>query len=165
MLNRTDLVESTFDFNRVGQVVPPGNHFNADRVTFYFGMKCEELAEGLFAIADGEVDAHARAMMRDRAHLLDRLGKEFKQGMHEGAVLRADREKLLDCSIDLAVVSVGCATYQTPKFREAIEHVLGKNVDKCPNGIATNDPITGKIIKPKGWTPPDLSPFVIQPDE
>lgn len=162
-LNRHDVVESVYDFNRVGGPVAPGNTFNAERATFYTGMQCEELAEVLEVIAQGEVSPDARVRLSDFAAVLDALGKEFKAGHHQGAVLRADREKLLDGSLDLVVVSLGGAMYQTPMFREALLHVVGKNIDKLPNGVATRDPLTGKIMKPEGWTPPDLSPFVIQP--
>ena len=152
------LVESVYEFNRIGQVVSPG-HFNADRVGFYFGMILEEVAEGAKAISEGAVDGSRRMILVKLAESLDAWGKSFKAGEWQGEVLRCDREGLLDGSVDITVVALGCAMYQTPKFREAIAEVLSKNAEKIPNGVATRDE-NNKLLKPAGWTPPNHGPFV-----
>ncbi len=157
-----NLIARVHRFNAIGQIVPPGN-FNADRVGFYTGMQLEEMAEKLKAIADGHVVSRDREALMFASMAMDLLGKEFKAGRHYGAVLRADREELLDGDIDVLVVSAGSLIYQTPNFAGAVECVLGKNDEKIPNGKATHD-VNGKLLKPAGWTPPDLSPFICQPD-
>lgn len=160
-----NLVDRVHAFNTLGQVTPPGAHFNADRVGFYLGMQLEELAETLKAIAAGHVDFLDRRHVGGMASMIDELGKDFKAGKHYGAVLRADREELLDGSIDSLVVTVGAMIYQTPRFREAIAAVLDANDAKFPNGVVVRDPVTQKIMKPDGWTAPDLAEFVDHPSE
>lgn len=150
------LVESVYEFNRVAGSVPPG-HFDAERVGFYIGMQLEELAEQIRAVLDGCV-AYTPLLKRLHEDMVY-AATTFKEGAFRGAVLRADRAELLDGAIDSTVVSLGAAIYQTPRFREAIAHVLGKNADKAPNGVATRD-ANGKVMKPAGWTKPDLTPFV-----
>lgn len=157
-----NLLARVHRFNAIGQVTPPG-HFNADRVGFYTGMQLEEMAEKIMAIAQGHVVKEDRLEMAFFADALDSMGKAFKAGKHYGAVLRADREEMLDGDIDILVVSAGALIYQTPKFAAAVECVLAKNDEKIPNGKATHDS-NGKLLKPAGWTPPDLSPFVDVPD-
>lgn len=154
-----NLIERVFKFNRDGQITPPG-HFNADRVGFYTGMQCEELAEKLKALAAGEVVHSNRNALAKFAADLDELGRQFKAGMHYGAVLRADREELIDGDIDLLVVSAGSLVYSTPQFAPAVEAVLKANDDKrFPDGTYHHD-ANGKIVKPEGWQRPDISPFV-----
>lgn len=162
-----DYVESVHAFNRDGSTVAPPTveYFNADRVTFYIGMMCEELSETLKAIANGEVSLDARNKMNDRAFQLERLGEEFKAGQHMGAVLRADRVLLLDGCADVNVVSLGATMYQTPHWHEALIHVANKNMDKAVNGVFQRDPTTGKILKREGWTPPNLQPYIVRPND
>lgn len=157
-----NLVERVHKFNAEGQTVSPG-HFNAERVAFYTGMQLEELAEKIAAIADGHVVAQDREHMQMLANIMENWGKEFKSGKHYGAVLRADREKLLDGDIDQLVVSVGSMIYSTPKFAGAVAAVLDANdAKRWPDGTFHHD-ANGKITKPPGWFPPDLLPFVDQP--
>lgn len=158
-----NLVDRVYEFNRIGQVTPPG-HFNADRVGFYTGMQLEEMAETLEAIAAGHVDVLARIRLREFATAMDALGKEFKAGKHYGAVLRADREELLDGAIDVLVVTTGSMIYQTPKYARAIAAVLDANDAKFPDGVAIRD-ANNKICKPPSWVAPNLQPFVDQPIE
>lgn len=158
-------LESIYKFNKIGQIVPPGPAFNADRTTFYTGMQCEEFAEKLMAIAEGAVTRDERETIKDTAHSLKRLGEAFKAGLHMGSVLRADRKELLDGDIDIAVVTLGSAMYQTPFFREAAFAVTDANLAKVPGGVAVRHPITNKIEKPAGWKEADLTPFLILASE
>lgn len=156
-----NLVDRVAEFNRIGQTVPPGR-FNADRVGFYTGMQLEEMAETIKCIAGGCVTEREREHMLIFSQIMDSWGKEFKGGKFLGAVLRCDREELLDGAIDVLVVTTGSLIYQTPNYREAIACVLDKNDAKFPDGVATRD-ANGKIMKPAGWTPPNLLPFVDKP--
>lgn len=158
-VNGYDLVASVYEFNKIGQVVPPGDQFHADRVGFYTGMQCEELGETIAAISVGQVDMNLRERMGQFAAILKAWGNDFKQGKHYGAVLRADREELLDGAIDVAVVAIGSMCYQTPRFVEAIGAVLRANAEKGVDGVFTHD-FNGKIVKPEGWTSPDIAQFV-----
>jgi predicted HAD superfamily Cof-like phosphohydrolase len=161
-----NLLDRVFEFNRIGMPETPGR-WNSDRETFYTGMQFEELAEKLAAIADGELSPSERARLHQFARDMQALGAEFKAQKHTGAVLRADRRALLDADCDVLVVTAGSMTYQTRHFREAMAHVLDKNdakfhTDADGNKFANRD-ANGKILKPAGWTPPDLDPFVEQP--
>jgi predicted HAD superfamily Cof-like phosphohydrolase len=158
-----NIVESVFRFNQIGQSSRPGINFDADRVCFYTGMQLEELCEKLGVIAAGAVSESKRAHYANLLELLNQFANEFKAGAHYGDVLRADRETLLDGDIDMAVVTLGSAMYQTPKFRDAIDAVLLANDAKFPDGVAQRD-ANNKIMKPAGWKPADLTPFIVQQD-
>ena len=158
----TDFVEGVYHFNRLGQVAPPGN-FNADRVGFYTGMQMEELAEKLMAVSVGILTVEEREALVLFAKQVDKWGKGFKEGNFLGAILRSDRENLLDADVDIAVVTLGSAMYQTPMFRAALQCVNDANMAKFPGGIVSRDPLTNKILKPAGWIAPDLTPFVEKP--
>jgi predicted HAD superfamily Cof-like phosphohydrolase len=70
------------------------------------------------------------------------------------------REDDLDALIDILVVTIGAIHSAGFKGNEAWDEVMRTNFAKV-------DPITGKIrkrsdgkiLKPDGWTPPDLAPF------
>lgn len=152
------LVESVYEFNRLGGKVPPGR-FDAERVGFYIGMMLEEQAETLKCIGEAHLVHSDRSPVLELAKAMQAVGMEFKSGKHYGAVLRADRAELLDGPIDTVVVALGAAMYQTNAFRQAIEEVLRANADKGPDGVFTRD-ANGKIMKPTGWVGPDLTPFI-----
>lgn len=158
-----NLVERVYSFNARGQIIPPG-HFNADRVGFYTGCQLEELAEKIKAIAQGHVVTTEQIRMLKLSEVLESFGKEFKAGKHYGAVLRADREELLDGDVDQLVVSVGSMIYSTPHFAGAVAAVLDANDAKenWPDGKFHHDE-NGKVMKPPGWIAPNLAPFVDQP--
>ena len=154
-----NLIERVHLFNTVGQIVPP-HHFNADRVGFYTGMQLEELAEKLKAVAMGHVVGNDRGYLMTLVNMMDIVGKEFKAGRHFGAVIRADREEMLDGDIDQLVVSAGSLVYSTPQFAGAVTAVLDANdAKRWPDGKFHHDE-NGKMVKPRGWQAPDLSPFV-----
>ena len=157
-----NLIERVYEFNKLAMATPPG-HFNADRVGFYTGMQLEEMAETIKCIAMGHVVNSEREQMLQFSVLMDIWGKEFKAGKHYGAVLRADREELLDGAIDGLVVAAGSLVYQTPQYKGAVEHVLGCNDAKIVDGVVIRD-ANGKLVKPAGWVKPDLSPYVDMPD-
>ena len=66
--------------------------------------------------------------------------------------------------IDILVVTIGAIHSAGFKGNEAWEEVMRTNFSKV-------DPVTGKIrkrsdgkiLKPDGWTPPDLEPFARLP--
>lgn len=155
-----NIIDRVYDHQRLGSTVPPGKHFNAERVAFYTGMQLEELAEKLRAVAEGHVVENDRMELRGLAHFMDTFGKQFKEGKHYGAVLRADREELLDGDIDSMVVSIASMVYSTPKHLGAVDTVMNAlEAKEWPDSTFHHDE-NGKMIKPPGWSAPDLSPFV-----
>lgn len=157
-----NLIERVAAFNTLAQIVPPGKTFNADRVGFYTGMQLEEMAETLKCIAGGVVGIRDRALLEKFAETTKEWGKSFKAGFFQGAVLRCDREELLDGAIDVLVVTAGSLIYQTPAYNNAVACVLDANDAKAPGGVAKHDK-DGKIVKPDSWVRPNLQPFVDHP--
>lgn len=151
------LVESVYQFNRLGGKTPPG-HFNPERVGFYIGMQLEELAEQVMAVAAGALTHDRRSSLLALATVLDNAGELFKQDHYHGEVLRADRKELLDGGVDSVFVGLGCLIYQTPMFTQAIEEVLLANARKGDGGWQRDE--NGKVLKPEGWKKPDLSACV-----
>lgn len=154
-----DLVQAVVEFNTIGGKRPPGGHFDVERVAFHLGMQLEELSEQLEAVAEATIDYTMRSLLTEFVASMNVWGERFKNGSLQGSVLRADREQLLDGGIDTAWVAIGAVIYQTPAVREAIAHIVMKNLGKFPNGQVLRD-ANDKIVKPAGWTPPDLSTFV-----
>lgn len=74
------------------------------------------------------------------------------------------REGDLDALIDILVVTIGAIHSAGFKGEAAWQEVMRTNFNKV-------DPVTGKIrkrsdgkiLKPDGWTPPDLEPFAQLP--
>ena len=159
-----DFMERVANFNKVAQVVPPGKTFNADRVGFYTGCQLEELAEKLEVLAAAQISQFDRNQLFGFAGEMRGWGKAFKQGAFQGAVLRADREALLSEDIDVAVVTVGALCYQTLDFLQAAMAICDANDAKVVDGKVIRDPETNKVLKPAGWTPANLSKFIVNAD-
>lgn len=142
--------------------------FNAPQVVFYTGMQCEELSEKLVAIggaltADMTVDqVAARGDLLKIADLLDSLGFRLKSRPPEIAdlVTRADPVALLDADLDIVVVSHGSVLSQGVDGDASMAEVSRANLSKLVNGKVLKD-ANGKIVKPEGWTPPNLAPFLV----
>ena len=161
---RPDFMERVAEFNRQAQLPPPGDNFNANRVTFYTGCQFEELAEKIEVIASGAVEHHERDMLQKLYEVLQDAAIMFKGGTFTGCVLRADRENLLAEEIDVAVVTAGSLCYQTPRALDAAHALCDANDQKWVNGVK-RDPVTGKVLKPEGFKPADLSKFVVRSDD
>lgn len=133
---------------------------NIKQTGFYIGMQLEELAEELHEVIEAHVspiDPHSELFQAHQWMKL--LAKQFKEDQHHGAVLRANRVKLLDGFLDSIVVAGGGALSYSHDAEGAFREVHRANMDKFPGGVATRD-ANGKIQKPVGWKEPDLSPFV-----
>lgn len=137
----------------------PVDKFTAEQACLYTGLQLEEMAEKIQVIAGGTITEGAREMLTQFAAMCDALGKEFKKGNHVGDIMRADHVDLIDADCDLAFVSIG-ALYSTASNGDgALDHVCATNLAKFPNGQVIRD-ANGKIMKPAGWTSPNLLPFV-----
>jgi predicted HAD superfamily Cof-like phosphohydrolase len=153
-----DVIGAVREFMRIpGQAV---DRFDPAQATLYVGLQCEELAEKLAAISAGEVSSELRFDLNQAVMALKLLSSNFKKGKHRGAIMRADAAELLDGDIDLAWVSIGAAFSVSNNTSAAFAEVARANLAKYPNGAVTRDPESGKILKPKGWTGPDLSPYL-----
>lgn len=127
---------------------------------FYIGMELEELAEQLREVAAGKVTPlNPHDDIVQTINWMEMLAKQFKENAFYGDLMRADREKLLDGFIDSIVVTSGAALSYSHDAEAAFREVNRANMSKFPNGVATRD-ANGKIMKPAGWTGPNLTPFV-----
>ena len=78
------------------------------------------------------------------------------------AISNIDKVEILDALIDIIVVTVGAINSTGSNAQGAWDEVMKTNFAKV-------DPITGKVkkredgkvLKPEGWKPPDLKPFII----
>lgn len=125
--------------------------FDARQVALYIGLQLEELGEKL--------EACGFSPASPIVNMLHDTSASFKAGMFDNMVVNANREELLDADIDLAWVTIGSALSQGADVQGAAEEVSRANLAKFPNGIAIRDE-NGKVVKPAGWTGPDLKSFV-----
>lgn len=137
-----------------------------DKLTMlYVGLMLEEMSEALDAIPGDH------ALM---VPTLEIASNHFKRG--DPIIMgNANRKELLDACIDLAWVALGCAHAMGANVGGAIQAVTKANMSKlidCPDcggegclactfsgKIALRDG-NGKIMKPDGWTAPDMGPFL-----
>jgi len=139
------------------------HRFNAQQATMYIGLMLEELRETLACVAAGQVDHGNAPQLEALIGLMNVVGAKFKSGLHMGDVARADRAELLDGMIDTAVVSFGAAISISNNAAGAWREVMRANFSKFPDGVALRD-ANGKIMKPAGWTGPDLLEYISTDD-
>jgi predicted HAD superfamily Cof-like phosphohydrolase len=133
--------------------------FAPDQVCLYTGLQLEELAEQLQVIADGCLTPGARNRLMDLVVAMQKVGDEFKNGMHRGDVLRCNHANLIDGQFDSMWVAAGALISTSSAPYGAIQHGAYTNLSKFPSGKAIKDE-NGKVQKPPGWQPPDFEPFI-----
>jgi len=77
------------------------------------------------------------------------------------ATLSDDRVEQLDALIDILVVTIGAIHSMGADAEGAWKEVMSTNfakVDKETGKVRKRE--DGKVLKPQGWTPPNLKPFV-----
>ena len=79
---------------------------------------------------------------------------EFKQ-----ALAQADKIEQLDALIDMIVVIVGAIHSAGFDGEGAWKEVMRTNFAKIMEDGKVRKREDGKVLKPLGWTPPDLKPF------
>ena len=116
------------------------------------GYQLEELAEKLEAMRTGNprIQEAIRAMRR---------GKHVLVSGHCTPQVRqiASREELLHEDLDLLWVTLGSLCHQGANARGAFDALVRANFAKIKDGLTTD--VNGKIIKPAGWEPADLTRF------
>jgi predicted HAD superfamily Cof-like phosphohydrolase len=143
-------------FVKAGQMTDPPKR-DARQTAFYIGMQLEEFAEKLTCVLQPNT-ALVQAMSIEAT--------KFKNGEYTEAVAWSLRNKaldLLDGDMDLLWVTLGAAAAQGADVEGAYETVSEANWAKFPNGVVTRDPLSGKVRKPAGWVPPDLTPHLARP--
>jgi predicted HAD superfamily Cof-like phosphohydrolase len=134
------------------------DHFNVRQSAFYLGMQLEELAEKMKHIAGDDQQC------LDLSTVLDQFGEAFKRGTYDGHLARAtaeQRAEFIDADFDLAWVSIASLASQGVPVPEVIAEGSYSNLVKIgPDGKCVKDKLTGKILKPAGWKPPNFRQFV-----
>lgn len=88
--------------------------------------------------------------------LIEEESKEFDQ-----ALLDNDRVEQLDALIDILVVTIGALHSGGFDAEEAWKEVMRTNFAKIDHETSkVRKREDGKVLKPLGWTAPDLKPFV-----
>lgn len=152
-----DFFDGVKQFNcAAGVIHPHAQPFDPKLVAFYTGMQCEELAEKLSVVFVGDtVPSQISFLIAD----LDNLGKQLKDNKHTERLASADRQELLDADVDIQVVSEGSILASGANGFGARAEVNRSNLAKIVDGKVIRDAVSGKILKPEGWTPPNLAPF------
>ena len=76
------------------------------------------------------------------------------------AELANDRVEQLDALIDILVVTIGAIHSMGADAEGAWKEVMKTNFAKIEADGKVRKREDGKVLKPVGWTPPDLKPFV-----
>jgi len=90
------------------------------------------------------------------AGLIDEEKKEFEQALREN-----DRVEQLDALIDILVVTIGAIHSAGFDAEGAWKEVMRTNfakIDQETGKVRKRE--DGKVLKPVGWTAPNLKPFV-----
>ena len=76
------------------------------------------------------------------------------------ATLSDDRVEQLDALIDILVVTVGAIHSMGANAEGAWKEVMMTNFAKIGEDGKVRKREDGKVLKPTGWIPPDLKPYV-----
>ena len=97
---------------------------------------------------------------QDQFDLYHKLIKE-EVGELQTAIDNTDRVEQLDALIDILVVTIGAIHSMGADANGAWKEVMRTNfakIDKDTGKVRKRE--DGKVLKPVGWTPPNLKPFV-----
>jgi predicted HAD superfamily Cof-like phosphohydrolase len=82
------------------------------------------------------------------------------------AVTANDRVEQLDALVDILVVTIGAIQSAGFNGEAAWNEVMRTNFAKIdPDTGKVRKREDGKVLKPEGWTPPNLAPFTKMPNE
>ena len=87
------------------------------------------------------------------------IEEEFKE--LQIGIKNNDNEECLDALIDILVVTIGAIHSMGADAEGAWKEVMSTNfnkIDKQSGKVRKRE--DGKVLKPVGWTPPNLKPFV-----
>lgn len=106
---------------------------------------------------DQSVDGFDEAQYKLYCDLIEEeYNDEFKR-----ALAANDRVEQLDALIDILVVTIGAIHSAGFDAEGAWKEVMKTNfakIDKETGKVRKRE--DGKVLKPVGWTPPDLKPFI-----
>lgn len=91
--------------------------------------------------------------------LIEEEHKELKQALADN-----DDVEVLDALLDILVVTIGAIHSLGADGEGGWKEVMRTNfakIDRETGKVRKRE--DGKVLKPLGWTPPDLTPFVTKP--
>jgi predicted HAD superfamily Cof-like phosphohydrolase len=112
--------------------------------------------EKFMRACDQTVDEHNEAQYKLYLDLMEEEWKELQVALDKG-----DRVEQLDALLDFIVVTTGAIHSAGFDGEGGWKEVMKTNfakVDSETGKVRKRE--DGKVLKPVGWTPPDLKPFV-----
>jgi predicted HAD superfamily Cof-like phosphohydrolase len=88
----------------------------------------------------------------------DLIAEEFTE--LNTAISQSNRVEQLDALIDILVVTIGAIHSAGFDAEGAWKEVMATNFAKIGDNGKVRKREDGKVLKPVGWTPPNLAPFV-----
>ena len=105
---------------------------------------------------DQSVDKFHGSQYNMYVTLIDEEREELEQAINNG-----DQVEQLDALIDILVVTIGAIHSAGFDAEGAWKEVMATNfaeIDKETGKVRKRE--DGKVLKPLGWTPPNLKPFI-----
>ena len=112
--------------------------------------------EKFMRACDQKTDAYAISQYNMYLNLIDEEHNELKE-----AVAADDMTEQLDALIDILVVTIGAIHSAGFDAEGAWKEVMSTNfakIDRETGKVRKRE--DGKVLKPLGWTPPELAPFL-----
>lgn len=97
---------------------------------------------------------------RDQFNMYLKLIEEEAEELNQ-AIIDKNKVEMLDALIDILVVTIGAIHSMGADAEGAWKEVMKTNfakIDKETGKVRKRE--DGKVLKPTGWTPPDLTPYV-----
>ena len=114
--------------------------------------------EKFMRACDQSVDAMNESQYAMYVKLIDEEHQELLE-----ATLTEDRVEQLDALIDILVVTIGAIHSMGADAEGAWKEVMKTNFAKIDNETGrVRKREDGKVLKPVGWTPPELEPFLVK---
>lgn len=112
--------------------------------------------EKFMRACDQKVDAYAISQYKMYLNLIKEEYNELQQAVDDD-----DLVEQLDALVDILVVTIGAIHSAGFDAEGAWKEVMGTNfakIDKETGKVRKRE--DGKVLKPVGWTPPDLKPYL-----
>ena len=107
---------------------------------------------------DQTVDRFDPEQFKMYLSLIEEEGKELVE-----AITASNKVETLDALIDILVVTIGAIHSLGANGELAWREVMRTNMAKIdPETGKVRKREDGKVLKPLGWTPPDLEPFIVK---
>lgn len=101
---------------------------------------------------------------RDQFNMYLKLIEEEAEELNQ-AIIHKNKAEMLDALIDILVVTTGAIHSMGADGEGAWNEVMRTNfakIDKETGKVRKRK--DGKVLKPEGWNPPDLNPFILRKD-